>query len=89
MASEPRPEAQLVLCQRVSMRWQVSRGQSQGGATHKGLVMGAYFPKGCHEQNELSQMSVVAEHGMFQKWVRVLGGTCLVSGATQCAESQS
>lgn len=59
------------------------------GAAHKELVMGAYFPKGCHEQNELSQISVVAEHGMPQKWVRMLGGTCLVSGATQWAESQS
>lgn len=74
------------------MRRQVGRGQCQGGcypqrAGHGRL--GACFPKGCHEQNELSQISVVAELGMFQKWLRVFGGTCLVSGASQWAESQS
>lgn len=43
-----RAKAQLVLCQRVSMRWQVGRGQCQGGgysqrASHGRL--GAFPPK--------------------------------------------
>lgn len=68
----------------------MGRGQCQGGcypqrASHGRL--GAYFSKGCHEQNELSQIPVVAEHGMCQKWMRVFGDTHLVSGATQWAES--
>lgn len=87
-----RPEAQLVLCQRVSRRWQVGGGQCQGGGYPQRDSHGrlrAYFPKECPEQNELSQIPVVGELGVCQKWLRVFGGTSLVSGATRWAGSQS
>lgn len=40
-------------------------------------MMREYFPKGYWEQNELSQIPVVAGHGMCQ---RECGGTCLECG---------